>query len=104
MRGKRTNVSNSTQTVICSMAFLVCRLLSLSFLLLYICHKNMISLGSIDCLPFTISIQIFESLFTQGWCPEGWDGEGVGRGVQDGEHMYTHGRFKSMYGETNTML
>ena len=31
----------------------------------------------------------------QGWCtgmdPEGWDGEGGGRGVQDGEHMYTHG-------------
>ena len=23
--------------------------------------------------------------------PEGWDGEGVGRGVQDGEHMQTHG-------------
>jgi len=22
---------------------------------------------------------------------EGWDGEGGGRGVQDGEHMYTHG-------------
>jgi len=22
---------------------------------------------------------------------EGWDGEGDGRGVQDGEHMYTHG-------------
>ena len=36
--------------------------------------------------------------------PEGWDGEGSGRGVQDGEHMYTHGRFKSMYGKTNTML
>ena len=29
--------------------------------------------------------------------PEGWDGEGGGRGVQDGEHMYTHGRFISMY-------
>ena len=28
--------------------------------------------------------------------PEGWDGEGGGRGVKDGEHMYTHGRFKSM--------
>jgi len=30
----------------------------------------------------------------QGWCtidPEGWDGEGGERGVQDGEHMYTHG-------------
>ena len=23
--------------------------------------------------------------------PEGWDGEGGGRGVQDGEHMYTGG-------------
>ena len=23
--------------------------------------------------------------------PEGWHGEGGGRGVQDGEHMYTHG-------------
>ena len=22
--------------------------------------------------------------------PVGWDGEGGGRGVQDGEHMYTH--------------
>ena len=24
--------------------------------------------------------------------------------VQDGEHMYTHGGFKPMYGKTNTML
>ena len=23
--------------------------------------------------------------------PEGWDGEEGGRGLQDGEHMYTHG-------------
>ena len=23
--------------------------------------------------------------------PEGWYGEGGGSGVQDGEHMYTHG-------------
>ena len=29
--------------------------------------------------------------------PEGWDGEKGGRGVQDGEHMYTHGGFKLMY-------
>ena len=36
--------------------------------------------------------------------PEGWDGEGVGRGVQDGEHMYTHGGFMSMYGKTNRIL
>ena len=36
--------------------------------------------------------------------PEGWDGEGGGSGVQDGEHMYIHGGFKSMYGKTNTIL
>ena len=36
--------------------------------------------------------------------PEGWDGEKGGRGDKDGEHMYTHGGFKSMYGKTNTML
>ena len=28
--------------------------------------------------------------------PEGRNGEGVGKGVQDGEHTYTHGGFKSM--------
>ena len=31
--------------------------------------------------------------------PEGWDGEGGERGVQDGEHMYTHGRFMSVNGK-----
>ena len=36
--------------------------------------------------------------------PEGWYGEGGGRGVQDGEHMYTHGRFKSMDGKINIIL
>ena len=35
--------------------------------------------------------------------PEGWDGEGGGRGVQDGEHMYTCGGFMSIYGKTNTL-
>ena len=36
--------------------------------------------------------------------PEGWDAEGGGRGVQDGEHMYTRGGFMSMYGKTNIIL
>jgi len=36
--------------------------------------------------------------------PEGWYGEGGGRGVQDGEHMYTYGGFKSLYSKTNTIL
>ena len=31
----------------------------------------------------------------------GMDGEGGGRGVQDGEHMYTRGWFMSMYGKNH---
>ena len=33
--------------------------------------------------------------------PEGWDGEGVGKGGQDGEHMYTYGWFMSKYGKNH---
>ena len=36
--------------------------------------------------------------------PEGWDEESGGRGVQEWELMYTHGRFMLMYGKTNTVL
>ena len=35
---------------------------------------------------------------------EGCDGEGGGRGVQDGEHVYIRGGFMLMYGKTNTIL
>ena len=35
--------------------------------------------------------------------PEEWHGEGGGRGVQDGEDIYTRGGFMSMYGKTNTI-
>ena len=33
--------------------------------------------------------------------PERWLGEGGGGRVQDGEHMYTCGRFNSIFGKTN---
>ena len=36
--------------------------------------------------------------------PEEWYGEGGGRRVQDGEHMYTCGGFISIFGKTNTIL
>ena len=36
--------------------------------------------------------------------PEGWYVEGGGRRVQDGEHMYTCGRFMLIYGKTNIIL
>ena len=36
--------------------------------------------------------------------PEGWYGEGGGRGVQGGEHVYTRGGFMLMYGKTNTIV
>ena len=42
-----------------------------------------------------------------GWCTGMTQRNGTGReevGVQDGEHVYTHGRFMLMYGKTNTIL
>ena len=36
--------------------------------------------------------------------PEGWNGEGGGRRVQDGEHMYTCGGFILIFGKTNTIM
>jgi len=36
--------------------------------------------------------------------PEGWYGEGGGKRVQDGEHMYTCGRFILIYGKTNNIV
>ena len=44
----------------------------------------------------------------QGWCTGMTQRDRMGGrwggGVQDGEHMYTHGGFKPMYGKTNTIL
>ena len=36
--------------------------------------------------------------------PEGWNGEGGGRRVQDGEHMYTCGGLILIFGKTNTIM
>ena len=44
----------------------------------------------------------------RGWCTgmtqRDETGREVGGWVQDGEHMYTHGGFMSMYGKTNTVF
>ena len=44
----------------------------------------------------------------QGWCTGITQRDGMGRelggGVQDGEHMYTHGGFISMCDKTTTIL
>ena len=51
------------------------------------------------------SVQDTRSLGLVHWDdPEGWYGEGGGRGVQDWEHVYTRGGFMLMYGKTNTIL
>ena len=44
----------------------------------------------------------------QGWCTGMTQRDGMGKemgkGVQDREHMYTHGWFMSLYGKTTTIL
>ena len=60
------------------------------------CKKRIASLGSMQdtgCLGLV------------HWDdPEGWYGEGAGRAVQDGEHVYTCGGFMLMCGRTNIIL
>ena len=36
--------------------------------------------------------------------PEGWNREGGGKRVQDGEHMYTCGGFILIFGKSNTVM
>ena len=65
----------------------------------------------------TRGLQLLNSLFScldinytgflglvHGDDPEGWYGEGGGREVRDGEHVYTCGGFTLTYGKTNTIL
>jgi len=54
--------------------------------------------------PKRMAIMIILKMENNWDDPERWDGEGGGRWVQDGEHMYTRGGFMSMYGKTNTIL
>ena len=53
-----------------------------------------------------LSLPVAHFMIMTGWTddPEGWYGEGGGRGVQDGEHMYAHGGFMLMCGRTNTII
>ena len=51
------------------------------------------------------SMQDTGSLGLEHWDdPEGCYGEGGGRGIQDGEHVYTRGGFMLMYGKTSAVL
>ena len=61
---------------------------------------GMISKGSTETyiLSYVKQIAIPGSMYETGWSglvhwgdPEGWDGEGGGREVLDGEHMCTRG-------------
>ena len=60
------------------------------------CKKRITSLGSMQDTGCSELVHWDD--------PEGWDGKGAGRGVQDGEHVYTCGRFMSVYGKTTTIL
>ena len=46
----------------------------------------------------------FRKLLVHWDDPEGWNGEGGGRRVQDGEHMCTCGGLILIFGKTNTIM
>ena len=68
------------------------------------CHSFLIHSSASGRLGCFHVLAIINSA-TMNWDePEGWYREGGGRGVQDGEHVYSHGGFMLMYGKTNTIL
>ena len=60
------------------------------------CKKQIASLGSMQDTGFLGLVHWDD--------PERWYREAGGRGLQDGEHIYTRGGFMLMYGKTNTVL
>ena len=70
--------------------------------------ENGIEIGTISYMKRVASTGLMHDTGCLGlvhWDdPEGWYGEGGGRRVQDGEHVYACGRFISIYGRTNTIL
>ena len=61
--------------------------------------------GVRKCSSFILLQVVTGSLGLVHWNdPEGLYGEGGGRGVQDGEHVYTCGGCMLIYGKTNTVL
>ena len=58
---------------------------------------------SVSSLPFSLTnLCLFLKVHWDD--PEGWYGEGGGRRVQDGEHMYTCDGFILIFGKTNTIM
>ena len=52
-----------------------------------------------------VFLYIFTGIKLSLWDdPEGWNGEGGGRRVKDGEHRYTSGGFILIFGKTNTVM
>ena len=71
-------------------------------------HKTICQGGSyspyFDYSDGFMAVQVGRNLTNCALYPEGWYGEGGGRRVQDGEHMYTCGRFILIFGKTNTIM
>ena len=71
--------------------------------------RALVSGGSFILLSLTFMekklIKISRCLGLVHWDdPEGWNGKGGGRRVQDGEHMYTCGGFILIFGKSNTVM
>ena len=69
-----------------------------------IAGRNINNLRYADDTTLMAESEELKSLLMKVKEESGWYREGGGRGVQDGEHVYTCGRYMLMYGKTNTIL
>ena len=80
-------------------------------MIIFISHQELRSNAILPNLPtLSLSHRVHKTVlyisvsFAVSYDPEGWNGEGGGRRVQDGEHMYTCGGFILIFGKTNTVM
>ena len=64
--------------------------------------ENGIETCIISCKKQITSLGLMQDAW--GWCTGMAQRDGTGREIQDGEHVYTCGRFMLMYSKTNTLL
>jgi len=67
-------------------------------------YFEVLSLFSFHSYMFKVLFMKIEFILGRPSAPAPGNWKGGGRGVWDGEHVYTCGRFMLMYGKTNTIL
>ena len=85
----------------CKSLWIFIPVVEIIFLIIAIIRHLPAILKITDCIAFSFTKEMY---YVHWDDPEGWYGEGGGRRVQDGEHMYTCDGFILIFGKINTIM